>query len=161
MGFEQEWGPEGIQELRALYEPLRRFAGAVGNWGIEPDDLVQDAYARILRRRRDTIRELGPYLRKTIVHLATDGHRRGVRSDRAHLRLAEPDVVVDIYPSDLDDLLRLPARTRALLYLVEIEGRTAADAAEIIGMTAANARVVLMRARRRLRSELEAEATGE
>jgi DNA-directed RNA polymerase specialized sigma24 family protein len=67
----------------------------------------------------------------------------------------------DSYPSDLEDLLRLQPRVRALLYLVEVEGQPVADAAEMVGMTHSNARVALMRARRRLRSELEVEASGE
>jgi DNA-directed RNA polymerase specialized sigma24 family protein len=75
--------------------------------------------------------------------------------------MAEAAPTVDDYPSDLDDLLRLPARTRALLYLVEVEGRPIADAAAIVEMSGANARVVLMRARRRLRSELDMEASSE
>ena len=53
-----------------------------------------------------------------------------------------PAPQVDDYPSDLDDLLRLPPRVRALLYLVEVEGRTTADAADMVGMSGANARVV-------------------
>jgi DNA-directed RNA polymerase specialized sigma24 family protein len=57
--------------------------------------------------------------------------------------------------------MRLPERVRALLYLVEVEGRATADAAELVGMSGASARVALMRARRRLRSELNLEASGE
>ncbi len=67
----------------------------------------------------------------------------------------------DDYPSDLQDLLRLQPRVRALLFLVEVEGQQIADAAELVGMSHSNARVALMRARRRLRSELTMEASGE
>ena len=67
----------------------------------------------------------------------------------------------DDYPSDLDDLMRLPQKVRALLYMVEIERQPIAVAADAVGMSGANARVVLMRARRRLRSELDAEASNE
>jgi RNA polymerase sigma factor (sigma-70 family) len=161
VGLEERWDPGEVQELRALYEPLRRFAAVVGRFDVEPDDLVQDAYARVLRRSRADIKELGPYLRKTIVHLASDSRRSERRAESARRRLAEAAPQVDDYPSDLDDLLRLPPRVRALLYLVEIEGRTTADAADMVGMSGANARVVLMRARRRLRSELGMEASGE
>jgi DNA-directed RNA polymerase specialized sigma24 family protein len=48
-----------------------------------------------------------------------------------------------------------------LLFLVECEGHQVADAAEMVGMSNSNARVALMRARRRLRSELALEANGE
>ena len=57
--------------------------------------------------------------------------------------------------------MRIPARVRALLYLVEVEGHAIGDAAELVGMSNSNARVALMRARRRLRSELAVEASGE
>jgi RNA polymerase sigma factor (sigma-70 family) len=161
VGCEERWDPAGFQELRALYEPSRRFAAVVGRWDIDPDDLVQDAYARVLRRSQAEIRDLGPYLRRTIVNLVADGHRRERRAARARERLAASSGASDDYPSDLDDLMRLPPRVRGLVYLVEVEGRPIASAAEIVGMSAPNARVVLMRARRRLRSELDAEASNE
>jgi DNA-directed RNA polymerase specialized sigma24 family protein len=147
--------------LRALYEPLRRFAAVIGRWDVDPDDLVQDAYAKVLRRSQAEIRELGPYLRKTIANLASDGRRRDRRAELARRRLGDPVTAVDDYPSDLDDLMRLPQKVRALLYMVEIERQPIAVAADAVGMSGANARVVLMRARRRLRSELDAEASNE
>jgi RNA polymerase sigma-70 factor, ECF subfamily len=162
VGVEGRWDPAGILELRTLYEPLRRFAAVVGRWDVDPDDLVQDAYARVLRRSRAEIDDLGPYLRKTIVNLASDSRRSARRAESAERRLAATELsAVDDYPSDLEDLLRLPAKVRALLYLVEIEGRSTADAAEVVGMSGTNARVALMRARKRLRSELGMEASGE
>ncbi len=162
MGLEERWDPSGILELRAFYEPLRRFAAIAGRWDVDPDDLVQDAYARVLRRSRADIDDLGPYLRRTIVNLVSDNRRSARRAENARRRLdAGAPTVVDDYPSDLDDLLRLPPRVRALLYLVEIEGRSTADAAEVVGMSGANARVALMRARKRLRSEIGMEASGE
>jgi RNA polymerase sigma factor (sigma-70 family) len=161
VGCEERWSPEGFQELRALYEPSRRFAAVVGRWEIDPDDIVQDAYAKVLRRPQAEIRDLGPYLRRTIVNLVTDGRRRERRAARARERLASAPTTSDDYPSDLDDLMRLPPRLRGLVYLVEVEGRPIASAAEIVGMSAPNARVALMRARRRLRSELDAEASNE
>ena len=111
VGVEERWDPDGLQELKALYEPLRRFAAVVARWDVDPDDLVQDAYARVLRQCRADISELGPYLRKTIVHLASDSRRSARRAEAASRRLAEPDSSVDEYPSDLDELMRLPART--------------------------------------------------
>ena len=144
-----------------MYEPLRRFAAVMGRWDVDPDDLVQDAYAKVLRRSQGEIRDLAPYLRKTIANLAADGRRRERRAESTRQRITVAVSSRDDYPSDLDDLLRLPPRVRALLYLVEVEQRPIAAAAEIVGMSGANARVALMRARRRLRSELDAEASNE
>jgi DNA-directed RNA polymerase specialized sigma24 family protein len=96
-----------------------------------------------------------------IVNLATDERRRTTRTNGLVQRLGAPETGTDAYPSDLEDLMRIQPKVRALLYLVEIEGQPIADAAELIGMSNSGARVALMRARRRLRAELTMEANGE
>jgi RNA polymerase sigma-70 factor (ECF subfamily) len=150
-----------MQQLRELYEPLRRFAAVIGRWDVDPDDLVQDAYAKVLVKDPAQIQALGPYLRRAIVNLATDERRRRGRSATALQRLGASRGSADTYPSDLEDLMRLQPRVRALLFLVEVEGHQVADAAELVDMSHSNARVALMRARRRLRAELTLEASNE
>lgn len=157
----EQWGSEATRELRDLYEPLRRFAAVIGRWDVDPDDLVQEAYAKILRKDPAEIRDLGPYMRRTIANLATDERRRKSKVTSITARLNESGTSSDSYPSDLEDLMRIEPRVRALLFLVECEGHQIADAAEVVGMSNSNARVALMRARRRLRSELALEANGE
>ena len=161
MGLEERWGPDGIRQLRELYDPLRRFAAVIGRYDVDPDDLVQNAYAKVLLRHPDDIRDLGPYLRRTIVNLATDERRRSTRANGALRQINADAGTNDSYPSDLEDLLRIQPRVRALLYLVEVEGQPVADAAGVVGMSNSSARVALMRARRRLRAELTLEANGE
>ena len=161
VGLEARWGPDGIRQLRDLYDPLRRFAAVIGRYDVDPDDLVQNAYAKVLVRHPDDIRDLGPYLRRTIVNLATDERRRSTRANGALHRIDAAGTASDTYPSDLEDLMRIQPRVRALLYLVEIEGRPVGDAADVVGMSNSSARVALMRARRRLRAELTLEANGE
>ena len=158
---EERWDPGQLERLRAEYEPLRRFAAVIGRWDVEPDDLVQEAYAKILCKRPSEIRELGPYLRRMIVNLATDERRRVGRAATFAPKIASDGASNDSYPSDLSDLLGLPARVRALLYMVEVEGQQIAPAAAAVGMTSGNARVALLRARRRLRAELSEELSGE
>ena len=160
MGIEERWDRGRLEELRDLYEPLRRFAAVIGRWDVDPDDLVQDAYAKVLVKHPDQIQISRPYLRRTIVNLATDERRRVARSSSALRRLRVP-TAIDDYPSDLEDLMRLQPHVRALLFLVEVEGAQIADAADVVGMSHSNARVALMRARRRLRAELTEEASGE
>jgi RNA polymerase sigma-70 factor (ECF subfamily) len=63
-----------------------------------------------------------------------------------------------VYPSDVADLMMLDVRSRALLYLTEIEGAGVAEAAEVVGCSDPAARMRLTRARRRLRHLLEEEA---
>jgi RNA polymerase sigma-70 factor (ECF subfamily) len=161
VGIDERWDPEGVQNLRELYPSLRRFAAVIGRWDVDPDDLVQDAYTKVLVKSPDQIRDLGPYLRRTIVNLATDQRRRSMRGNAAVHRLGAEVTTSDSYPSDLEDLMRLQPKVRALLFLVEVEGHQVADAAEMVGMSNSNARVALMRARRRLRTELSVEASGE
>jgi RNA polymerase sigma factor (sigma-70 family) len=160
VGIDERWSPGGLGALRELYGPLRRFAAVIGRWDVDPDDLVQEAYARVLRRREVDIDDLGPYLRRTIVNLATDERRR-VRKSAEVVQQLRPSPRGDDYPSELTDLLRVPERVRALLYLVDVEGMRSNDAADLVGMSAPTARVALMRARRRLRLELTVESSGE
>jgi DNA-directed RNA polymerase specialized sigma24 family protein len=158
VGVEDRWDTERIRELRDLYEPLRRFAAVIGRWDVDPDDLVQDVFAKVLTRDPADIVDLGPYLRRMIVNRATDERRRVTRANGALQRLGSSPAAADSYPSDLEDLMRLPSTVRALLYLVEIEGEAVADAAALVGMSHGGARVALMRARRRLRGDLATEA---
>jgi RNA polymerase sigma factor (sigma-70 family) len=160
VGIEQRWSPGGLGELRELYAPLRRFAAVIGKWDVDPDDLVQEAYARVLRRSEDDIDDLGPYLRRIVVNLATD-ERRKARKASEVVRQLRPAAHADSYPSELADLLRLPERVRALLFLVDVEGMRCNDAADLVGMSGSSARVALMRARRKLRAELSVESSGE
>ena len=158
---EDRWTAGDLEALRAQYEPLRRFAAVIGRWDVEPDDLVQEAFAKVLAKQPAQIRELGPYLRRVVVNLATDERRRFGRAASAAPKIATDGASIDAYPSDLSDLFALQPRVRALLYLVEVEGQQIAPAAEAVGMSSGNARVALLRARRRLRAELSKESSGE
>lgn len=55
------------QLIETLYVPLRRFAAIVTNWGDDPDDLLHDAWLRVLERR--SLSDLGDpsaYLKRTM-----------------------------------------------------------------------------------------------
>jgi DNA-directed RNA polymerase specialized sigma24 family protein len=79
VGIDERWDAEGISALKEMYMPLRRFAAVIGRWHVDPDDLVQDAYTKVLMKHPSQIRDLGPYMRRTIVNLATDQRRRTAR----------------------------------------------------------------------------------
>jgi RNA polymerase sigma factor (sigma-70 family) len=160
VGVDERWSPDGLARLRELYEPLRRFAAVIGRLDVEPDDLVQEAYFRVLQRDEGAIDDLGKYLRRTIANIATDERRRARRNAEVVTQL-RPVETRDAYPSELGELMRLPGRVRALLYMVEVEGMTSAEAGAFVDMSAPAARVALMRARRRLRAELAVESSGE
>ena len=139
-----------------LYRPLRRFAAVVGPIEMDPDDLVQEAAARVLRRQRLTdLDEPGAYLRRTIVNVASNYRRSLARERRALSRLersAEPPG--DVYPSDLSELAALPPRERAVLYLSEVEGFRYAEIGALLGCSEAAARKRAMRARRHLHAQV-------
>ncbi len=144
-----------------LYRPLRRFAAVVGPIEIDPDDLLQEAVARVLRRRRLTdLDQPGAYLKRTIVNLASN-HRRGMARERLALTRfgASGRSGGDSYPSDLNELLRLSPQERAVLYLSEVEGYRYAEIGDLLGCSEAAARKRAMRGRRRLYAELAGEVT--
>ncbi len=152
-----QWDEPLLSQLRNLYEPLRRFAAIVGRVDVEPDDLVQEAFTRFLSGDRSAVIDIGAYLRRSIVNLATNERRRNRRAEAAHIRLGAVDGVDDNYPSALSDLLAIDARDRGLLYMVDVEGFPTQDAAQACGMSGPAARMALSRARKALRGSIEME----
>lgn len=147
------------RRLEYLYPQLRRFAAVVHPAGTDPDDLLQDAIVRVLARGGLT--DVGApvaYLRRTMLNLAANQHRRTSRHLRALARLGRGSEMHDRYPSELADLMRLPPRARAVLYLSAVEGLTYAEIAQVLGGTEGSARMAASRARRRLAAALAGEA---
>ena len=139
-----------------LYPALRRFAATVGSHDVEPDDLVQEALLRTLRIR--SLADLDnpqAYLCRSIVNIASNQRRTLGRMRRALLRAGEPASVADSYPSDLDDLENLDPRSRAVLYLTEVEGYDFETVGRMVGVRSANARKIAERSRHRLRRLVE------
>lgn len=102
------------------------------------------------------------YLRTAMVRLAANHRRRLGRQRRAEARLDRAEALRDpVYPSDLDELRRLDARDRAVLYLVLVDGLHYRDAGVILGCTEEAARKRTTRALRRLRVELTEEVANE
>lgn len=148
--------PDDQQLIRDLYPALRRIAAVAGPVDVDPDDLVQEALMRTLRRHRlaDLDHPLA-YLRTAIVNLASNQRRSAARRRRAYARHGADDVFDQSYPSDVFELLALPPRQRALLYLVEVDGLPYDEAAAQLGMTTIGARKAASRAREKLRTAWE------
>lgn len=144
-----------------LYTSLRRFAAVVGPIEVDPDDLLQEAVARVLRRHRLTdLDQPGAYLKKTMVNLASNHRRSMARERRALFRFgASAHSGKDAYPSDVNELLGLSPGERAVLYLSEVEGYRYAEIGRMLGCSEAAARKRAMRGRRRLYSQLAGEVT--
>jgi RNA polymerase sigma-70 factor (ECF subfamily) len=145
-------------ELERLYVPLRRFAAAVGPSEIDPDDLVQEALVGALTRRGlDEYDDLGAYLRRSIVSISANHRRSFDRRRRAITRLGGglDDGPPPAYPSDVADLAVLSPRARAVLWLVDVEGRSYREVAELLGGTEEAHRARASRARAQLRVHVE------
>lgn len=95
------------------------------------------------------------FLRKTIVNLASNERRSLGRKRKALRRLSSEEAWWPNYPADIEAILDLPPRQRAILYLVEVEDVPYAEAADQLGMTTPAARVMANRARRQVRTALE------
>ena len=151
---------KGDAELfEELYPSLRRFAAATAPPETDPDDLVQEAVEKTLRKH--PLSELdnpGAYLRRAIANLASNQRRGFARWRVAVGRAGRPEESRPVeYDSDLADLLRVPPESRAVLYLVEVEGHPYAEAATLLGITEEAARARAARARRALRLDLQGE----
>lgn len=143
--------------FRSLYPQLRRVAAVSSLPEVDPDDLVQEALVRTLRRHRlADLDHPAAYLSRTILNLASNHRRKLGRARRALARLGTHETTEVSYPSDLSELMRLTPEQRFLLYLCEVEGRTYREAAELAAMTEAAVAKAVQRARGRLRTELTA-----
>jgi len=141
------------------YSALRRFAAVVGPIESDPDDLLQEAVARVLRKHRlDELDHPVAYLRRTIVNLASNERRRFAIHRRALSRLPRDGTDrTDDYPSDLGDLEHCSAAERAVLYLSEVDGYRYAEIGRMLGCSEAAARKRAMKGRRRLYAALAEE----
>jgi RNA polymerase sigma-70 factor (ECF subfamily) len=141
--------------IRDLYPKLRRFAAAVAPSEVDPDDVVQEALVKTIRRQPiSALEHPSAYLWKTIDRLATDHRRRLGRQRRALGRIGPPELEYPRYPSDLDELERLTPKARAVLYLREVDGYSYAEIAELLDANEASLRRTASRARRSLRKAL-------
>lgn len=149
---------EGERELiRQLYPALRRIAAVAGPVDVEPDDLVQEALVRTLGSRG--LAELDnplAYLRRVIVNLASNQRRSAGRRRKALQRLRVDEGHLPRYPADIEAILDLPPKQRAILYLVEVEDVPYAEAAEQLGVSTVMARQLASRARKKARLAWEA-----
>ncbi|MBR2959066.1 MAG: sigma-70 family RNA polymerase sigma factor [Bacteroidales bacterium] len=152
---------------RALYDELAPMCMGVCHRYIadrdEAQDLLQDGFVRIFEqigRLRDPDK-LRPWAYAVMVNTCVSYLRRAKRlrvmEDLAHLSM-EPDEEA-LVPYSMADIRKaidsLSERTRTAFNLCAIDGRSAADAAERMGTTEGNVRLLVCRARAILRQELE------
>jgi RNA polymerase sigma-70 factor (ECF subfamily) len=131
----------------------------------DAEEVLQDAFVAALSgiQSFDASREFAPWFGRIVVRKALNALDKRRRRERAPLlsdiadRRSAPDR--DAARRQLSTrvrtaLARMPPRQRQLIELVELEEYTAAEAAQLLGISAATARWHLHEARSRLRGML-------
>lgn len=147
--------------IEELYPSLRRFASVVRPQGEDGNDLVQEAFLRVIRSRGSltALDHPGAYLRRTILHLAQDHQRSERRRRRAWVRLGSEQDGVSSYSWELEELRLVSPKSRAVLYLRIIEGWSYDDIAQMLSCSQTSARVAATRGRRQLEAVLSKEVS--
>lgn len=114
------------------------------------EELVQDAFARVLRHG-DDVRDPLPYLRSAVYN-ACRNHLRGV----SRRRRVPGDVAVDAPMGDhvIDAIRHLPTHQQVLVVLRYYEGLTDQEIADTVGRPLGSVKSGLHRALESLRKEL-------
>ncbi|HET9249553.1 MAG TPA: SigE family RNA polymerase sigma factor [Actinomycetota bacterium] len=158
----QRSGERGMDALYRAHaaEALRLGYLLTGDRALA-EDLVQDAFVRVLGRFHD-LRNRDAfwwYLRRTIVNLATSHFRRR-RVERAWLARQRPEEMA-ASPHDLGErdrlrraLMTLRPEQRAAVVLRFYEDLSEADTAEALGIPLGTVKSTVSRAIERLRNEL-------
>ena len=158
------------RSFQAFYDqtagPLRAYvARALGN--ITPaDDIVHDAYLRLLRAPPETedLQQLRRLLFRIATNLMVDYWRQRRREgstedDRAVPMTSDPDVPLRV------DMARtfsqLKPQQRQLLWMAYVEGADHREIATTLGLGERSVRVLLHRARHRLARLLRQRAEGD
>jgi RNA polymerase sigma-70 factor (ECF subfamily) len=164
-------GSRSEVDLAALVETysslLFRVAHSVLRSRAEAEDVVQDAFVRVLEHRRSliAIQDMRVWLVRIAWNLAIDRRRR-IRPEQFDEGFAESLVARNL-PADealneaqrlrsvLRELERLPKAERNVLLLSVVEELGTVEMAEVLGRSESAVRALLFRARTRLRERLE------
>lgn len=142
--------------FRQTAGPLRAYVASVIGSADAADDIVQDAFLRLLRSppaTRDP-QQLRAFAFRVASNLITDHWRRRRREPFAgDARAQEPAVAAPNIPLRVDmarTFERLRPQERQLLWLAYVEGADHREIAEALGLRPLSVRVLLYRARRKL-----------
>ena len=163
MAREETLERDRLADLYVTYAPEAiRLAFLLTGDRALAEDLVQDAFARLVGRLRHLRQPnaFDPYLRRTVVNLATS-HFRHQRVERAYLQREVAAPRREGNPNEtLDEtmhavLLHLPQRQRAAIVLRFYEDLSDVQAAEILRCSPGTVRSLVSRGMKALREELE------
>ena len=137
----------------------------------QAEDVVQDSLASVwlTRHRLDPDKPIGPYLTTVVLNRCRDRLRRrkvagffGLSGDAELHSIADdlpgPEALA-VSREELNlvqaEIARMPVRLREALVLVTIEGRSQAEAADLLGTTEKAIETRVYRARNRLKERFE------
>jgi RNA polymerase sigma-70 factor (ECF subfamily) len=155
--------------LRRYNQRLFRVARSILGDDGEAEDVVQEAYLRAYKHLGDFAgrSSFATWLTRIAVHEASARRRRRQRMRVVDMNEAEsltmwstPEAGDEASTRELGDVLRvaideLPSEFRVVFTMRLIEGLSTEDAAECLGLSPANVKVRLHRARSRLRATIE------
>lgn len=157
-----------LSSLVTTYSPLLfRVANSILRSPAEAEDVVQDAFVRVLERKESlaAIRDMRVWLIRIAWNLALS-RRRWARPEQMDDLFAESLVGEDV-PADkaldevqrmkavLQEMERLPKAEHHVLLLSAVEELGTAEMAAVLGKSESAVRALLFRARNRLRERLE------
>jgi RNA polymerase sigma-70 factor (ECF subfamily) len=163
-----DWLDEaGFARLHAaIARPLWSYLYRVVGDAAQAEDLVQDTFVRLLKARIGGLgeEERRAYAFRVAGNLAMDAFRKGRRDvdGKAVIAREQPRET----PSDTRDLDvarsfgQLAPRERAMLWLAYVEGSAHDEIAQSLGVRSGSMKVLLFRARRKLRELLSADGVG-
>lgn len=139
---------------------LRAYVYRVLGQAPDVDDIVQEAYLRMLRADvpSDDEEHLRRYLYRVTSNLIVDRwrKRRHEQGEEMMPELASPRPRYEEDAAVAKIFAELKPRDRALLWLAYVEGDSHEDIASSLGVGRRGVKVMLFRARRRLRDLLQA-----
>jgi RNA polymerase sigma-70 factor (ECF subfamily) len=151
---------------RRTAAPLRAYVVRVIGNATPADDIVQDAYLRLLRAPPpiDDPEQLRAYVFRIASNLIHDYWRRQRRErDSFDRRASEPDTVSPDIALRLDMTRlfeQLRPQQRQLMWLAYVEGAEHREIAAALGLGERSVRVLLHRARRKLATLLRQRERG-
>jgi RNA polymerase sigma factor (sigma-70 family) len=135
---------------------LMRYATALVGV-VDAGDLVSAVVARVLARDGGLagLDDPKPYLMKSVLNEARMRHRSSVRQSRALLKVGAPAEQLNQHDHVLDQIMLLPHRQRAAVFLAYYEQYTPTEIAELMGCRPGTVRRYLHLARGKLKEAFD------
>jgi RNA polymerase sigma-70 factor (ECF subfamily) len=147
-------GSSAVRDLYAeQYEPLARFAYRLTSDATVAEDVVHEAFARLMSRWLG-VRKPVPFLFRTVANLANDHWRAAQRADALHRALPRPADAAAFDPTLYDAVRRLPRAERDAVHLYYFADLPVGDVAALLGKPPGTVKWLLAAARDRLATDL-------